>query len=190
MRIIAGTAKGRNLKVPKNGDLRPTSDRAKETIFNVLGQWLEGERVLDLYAGVGSLGLESISRGAEKATFVEQDKFHLEAITDNARAFGYTAQCVTVLRPVERAIRQLGKEGATFTLVFSDPPYALRLGKTVLEALDAAKLVVPRGRVVIEHDRREELPERVGAFARDDERRFGDTQVSFYTRRTHPEGEA
>lgn len=185
MRIIAGSAKGRALKAPKNADVRPTADRVKETIFNVLGQWLEGETVLDLYAGIGGLGLEALSRGAASATFVEQNRGTMQVLADNVRTLGFAPVATTLLKPADRAIRQLGGAGGSFSLVFSDPPYAAKAGVPVLEALDETGLVAPRGRVVIEHDRREELPERVGSLERVDERRFGDTLVSFYVRRTH-----
>lgn len=182
MRIIAGTAKGRTLRVPRHAELRPTADRVKETIFNVLGQWLDGETVLDLYAGVGGLGLEALSRGAKQATFVERSRETIAALAENARLLGFAAQSTTLLKPVERALEQLAKQDATFTLVFSDAPYAEHAGTTVLEKLDAGALVVPGGRVVIEHDKREVVPERVGRLGRVDERRFGDTNVTFYER--------
>ena len=181
MRIIAGTAKGRTLKAPKGLDTRPTSDRAKETIFNVLGQWCEGDDVLDLYAGLGGLGLEALSRGASHATFVESSRHAMPVLADNVRTLGFADRATTLLRPADRALKQFLGEGRAFSLVFSDPPYALRAGTAVLEAL-AAGVLAPGGRAVIEHDRRESIPEQVGDVVRSDERRFGDTVVSFYER--------
>jgi 16S rRNA (guanine(966)-N(2))-methyltransferase RsmD len=182
LRIIAGTAKGRQLKPPRGMQTRPTADRVKETIFNILGQWLDGETVLDLYAGVGGLGLEALSRGARSATFVERDRHVMTALAENIQALGFGPATTTLLKPVDKVLKDLARRGAAFTLVFSDPPYADKAGSVVLEALDAGGLVAPGGRAVIEHDRREALPERVGALAKVDERRFGDTQVSFYER--------
>lgn len=184
MRIIAGSAKGRSLKSPKNTDVRPTADRVKETIFNVLGQWLTDEKVLDLYAGIGGLGLEALSRGAIEATFVEQNRTTMDALAENIRTVGFAACSTTLLKPVDRALHQLAKSGASFTLVFSDPPYAAEAGASVLEALDAGGLVAPGGRVVLEHARHEVPPERLGLLERVDVRRFGETEVSFYVRRT------
>ncbi len=186
MRIIAGTAKGRTLKVPKNSPVRPTADRVKETVFNVLGQWFEGERVLDLYAGVGGLGLEAMSRGAGHATFVERDRNTLAVLAENIRALGFGPQTTTLLKPVDRAVRQLGSQGATFELVFADPPYADEALSTLLEQLDALALVSEGGRVIVEHDKRESVPEAAGLLIREDERRFGDTTVTFYRRRSRP----
>lgn len=186
MRIIAGTAKGRTLKVPRNTEVRPTADRVKETVFNVLGQWLDGERVLDLYAGVGGLGLEALSRGAGHATFVERDRTTMAALVENLQGMGFSARSTTLLKPVDRAVKQLGGAGATFELVFADPPYALCETPALLAALEEAGLVAEGGRLVVEHDRREALPAIVGRLEREDERRFGDTLVTFYARRAAP----
>jgi 16S rRNA (guanine(966)-N(2))-methyltransferase RsmD len=186
VRIIAGSAKGRQLKGPKAGEVRPTADRVKETIFNVLGQWLDDETVLDLYAGIGGLGLEALSRGAKHVTFVEHDREVMAVLADNARTLGFSPKSTTLLRPVDKALRQLAGAGSVFSLVFSDPPYAGVQGGKVLTALDEGGLVTPGGRVVIEHGKREGLPERVGALERVDERKFGDTLVSIYVRRLHP----
>ena len=180
MRIIAGKARGRSLRAPPHTSVRPTSDRVRETLFNVLGQWLEGERVLDLYAGAGGLGLEAISRGAGHCTFVEQDRVTMAALAENARSVGVSGQCTTLLRSVDRALKQLAASGAVFELIFADPPYALHQLAGLLEQLDRDGLVAPGGRVVVEHEKRELLPEAVGRLRRCDERRFGDTVLSIY----------
>jgi 16S rRNA (guanine(966)-N(2))-methyltransferase RsmD len=183
MRIIAGSAKGRVLKSPRRGEVRPTADRVKETIFNVLGQWLDGEKVLDLYAGIGGLGLEALSRGAAHVTFVERDPDVMATLVENIRSLGFEAATTTLLKPADRAISSLGGKAATFTLVFADPPYAAQAGEEILRALDASGVMPREARLVFEHDRREVLPERVGTLERIDERRFGDTLVSFYIAR-------
>jgi 16S rRNA (guanine966-N2)-methyltransferase len=184
VRIIAGTAKGRVLKVPRNTEVRPTADRVKETIFNVLGQWLDGEAVLDLYAGVGGLALEALSRGAERVTCVERDKIVLATLAENIRALGFAAQASTLLKSSERAIAWLGARAATFSLVFSDPPYASEVGAMTLQSLDKSGVLKDGARIVIEHSRHEALPEQVGSLERVDERRFGETTVSFYALRS------
>lgn len=167
--------------------MRPTADRVRETIFNILGQWLSGEAVLDLYAGAGGLGLEALSRGAGRAVFVEHDRRVMPVLAENVRALGFAASAETLLSPADRALERLGASKERFALVFSDPPYALHAGAATLEALDRLGLVDPGGRVVVEHDRREELPEQVGELVRDDVRRFGDTLVSFYRRGGEPD---
>jgi 16S rRNA (guanine966-N2)-methyltransferase len=169
MRIIAGTAKGRPLQGPGNAEgVRPTSDRVRETIFNVLGQWLDGCRVLDLYAGTGALGLEALSRGAAHAVLVDLD---LTWAKKNAAALAMTPELLQL--PALRAIEQLGKRGEKFDVVFSDPPYALKAAAEILAAVKP--LVAENGRVVLEHGKRETAPE---GFV--DQRKFGDTVVTIY----------
>lgn len=181
MRIGAGTARGRTLRGPRDAErIRPTADRVRQTIFNVLGQWFEGQRALDLYAGTGAFGLEAISRGALHATLVDRDREALELCRANAEALGFTAQVEVLAAPVERAVAELGARGARFELVFADPPYAATAVETVLTQLGAQRLLAKEGTVVVEHDRREEAPAALAGFTRVDERRFGDTVASFY----------
>lgn len=180
MRIIAGSAKGRALVAPAGQDTRPTGDRVKETLFNVLGQWLEGERVLDLYAGAGSLGLEALSRGGEAATFVEHSRQVMAVLEQNARKLGFFPQSRLLTTSVDKALRQLSGAGERFTLVFADPPYAKEACGRVLELLGKSGVVEPGGRVVLEHGRGESLPPSTPHFERIDERRLGDTVLSLY----------
>ena len=184
MRIIAGTAKGRPLLGPKNAEkIRPTSDRVKETLFNVLGQWFEAQAVLDLFAGTGALAFEALSRGASRAVLVEIDREALALCRSNAAALGFSAQTEIFAQPVTRALEQLGKRGSPFDLIFADPPYALEALAGVVEQVGAAGLLAPGGQLVIEHSKREEAPEALGALERTDQRSFGDTRVSFYAGR-------
>jgi 16S rRNA (guanine966-N2)-methyltransferase len=183
MRIVAGSARGRPLAGPKptSVHIRPTADRVRETLFNILGQSLEGLRVLDLYAGTGALGLEAVSRGASRAVLVDQDREALGLCRTNTQALGFTAQVEILALPVARAAEQLGKRGAPFDLVFADPPYAARAVEGVLELVAAQGLLAPGGQVLVEHDKREAAPETHAGFGRVDQRRFGDTLVSFFT---------
>src|SRR5581483_157738 len=113
MRIIAGSAKGRVLQAPGTAKgVRPTADRVRETIFNVLGQWMDGLSVLDLFAGTGALGLEALSRGAKSAVFVDLDTSIAER---NARALGFEATFIRL--PAVRALDRLAKRGERFDLV-------------------------------------------------------------------------
>nr|QKW93932.1 ribosomal RNA small subunit methyltransferase D [Vitiosangium cumulatum] len=182
MRIVAGSARGRALAGPKatSKHIRPTADRVRETIFNVLGQWLEGQKVLDLYAGTGALGLESISRGASRAVLVDSDREALSLCRTNTDALGFGARVEVLAQPVERALETLGRRGDRFELIFADPPYAARVVETVLEGLVRHGVLAPGGTVVIEHDKREAAPESHEGFERVDQRRFGDTLVSLF----------
>jgi 16S rRNA (guanine(966)-N(2))-methyltransferase RsmD len=183
MRIVAGSAKGRVLAAPKSDDvIRPTADRVRETIFNVLGQRCDGLTVLDLFAGTGALGLEAVSRGASKAVLVDRDKEALALCRLNTDTLKFTDRVEILPATAIAGIAALGKKGRVFELVFSDPPYALTAGVAVLEALAEAKVVSEGGVAVIEHGREETLPERVGDFVRIDERDFGTAIVTIFRR--------
>lgn len=178
MRIIGGEARGRRLKAPRGAGTRPTADRVRETIFNVLGQRFDGERVLDLFAGSGALALEALSRGAGRAVLVEKDRAAAAICAENAAALGYEGRVEVLRSDVAAAVARLA---GPFDLVFLDPPYA-EGPAAALQLLEEHGLVAPGGIAVAEHDRRREPPEAVGALRRIDLRRFGDTAVSFYER--------
>jgi len=175
MRIVAGSARGRPLKGPRSDKVRPTADRVRESIFNILGQWLDGQRVLDLYAGTGALGLEALSRGAAEAVLVDVDP---SLAQENARSLGFEPQVTLMRMPADRALDQLQREGRRFDLVFSDPPYAAEV--TARTLAKAEPLLLPGGACVMEHDKREDVPEAVGRLSRVDVRAFGDTRVAFF----------
>jgi 16S rRNA (guanine(966)-N(2))-methyltransferase RsmD len=151
--------------------VRPTADRVRETVFNVLGQWMDGCRVLDLFAGTGALGLEALSRGATSLTCVDVD---LSWAKKNAAALGFSPSFLEV--PALSAVEVLGRQGEKFDLVFSDPPYAMESAAAVLEAVQP--LLADGAYVVLEHGKREPVPEH----GRVDQRRFGDTVVSIFAR--------
>ncbi|MEW6431008.1 MAG: 16S rRNA (guanine(966)-N(2))-methyltransferase RsmD [Myxococcota bacterium] len=181
MRIVAGTARGRVLAAPHNDAvIRPTADRVRETIFNVLGQWCDGLTVLDLFAGTGALAFEALSRGATRAVLVDSGREAHHLIRKNAEVLDFTQQIELIREPVARALEVLGRRQQRFELVFSDPPYKLEAGRVVLEGLDANDLVADGGAVVLEHAKQEVLPGTVGRFTRVDERPFGGTTVSIF----------
>jgi 16S rRNA (guanine966-N2)-methyltransferase len=182
MRIVGGSRGGRKLLPPRSAATRPTSDRVRESLFNMLGQTLPGGDVLDLYAGTGALGLEALSRGAERAVLVDSAAEASELCRKNSEALGFGAEVRILRLSAERALPRLEGEGRRFTLAFADPPYAARAGAWVVGAV--GPLLLEGGTLVVEHDRRESLPEAQGTLYRVDERRFGDTVLSFY--RTAP----
>ncbi len=177
-RIIAGTARGRRLAVPPGVSTRPTSDKVRGAVFNLLGQFFDGGAVLDLYAGSGALALEALSRGCERAVCVERDRRALEALARNAEACGFAGRIELVCAELPAGLSRLARD--RFALAFVDPPYAEGPG-AVLEGLDAAMRV--EGRVVAEHDARRPPPDRIGALALVDRRKYGDTGISIYCRR-------
>lgn len=172
-------------ETPQSDDVtRPTADRVRETLFNVLGQRCDDLEVLDLFAGTGALGLEAVSRGATKAVLVDRGREAQQLCRNNVQGLGFADRVEVLALDVFSAIATLAKQGRTFQLVFSDPPYELTAGVKVLEALLASKLVTEGGIAVIETGRDEKLPERVGDFDRIDERTYGATVVSIF-RLTH-----
>jgi 16S rRNA (guanine(966)-N(2))-methyltransferase RsmD len=187
MRIVGGTARGRALAAPRSDDvIRPTADRVRETLFNVLGQRCDGLTVLDLFAGTGALGLEAVSRGAARAVLVDRGREALQLCRANTGALGFDDRVELVAAGYEEALARLGRAGRRFDLVFSDPPYKLEAATRVLELLGQHQLVTDGGVAVLESSRAEAVPERVGAFALIDERAFGGTVVRIF-RLTSPD---
>jgi pantetheine-phosphate adenylyltransferase/16S rRNA (guanine(966)-N(2))-methyltransferase RsmD len=148
LRIIAGTARGTRLApVPKN--VRPTSDRVRESIFNALGQFFTGD-VLDLYAGTGTLGIEALSRGADRAVFVEKDQRALAAIRENLRRTRVEDRAEVVAGDVGRTLDRMLTDGRQFSLIFADPPYRIAATEVRCVLSRLAALLTPGGRAVIE----------------------------------------
>ncbi|MBK9262262.1 MAG: 16S rRNA (guanine(966)-N(2))-methyltransferase RsmD [Polyangiaceae bacterium] len=178
MRVIAGALRGRSLVAPKGHGTRPTSDRVREALFNVLGD-VSGAVVLDLYAGTGALGIEALSRGAARAVFVENARPALAPLRRNLETLGLNASSTVVASPVLRAVRGLSSQGP-FDLVLVDPPYAdLAEAAIALELAAAGGLCADDARVVLEHASRDPAPA-VKAFVWQATRRYGDTSLSFY----------
>jgi 16S rRNA (guanine(966)-N(2))-methyltransferase RsmD len=193
MRIIGGRAGGRSLKAPRGDKTRPTSDKVREALFNILAS--RGDmpaRVLDLYAGSGALGLEALSRGAESALFVEVDRDSCDLIRDNAERLeivqmhNKNVQALQVVcMPV---VRWLAKEAQpAFDLIFLDPPYDSHRTGELEKALDLVarkQLLAAGGLVIAEHDWRHAPDDAYGALALFDRRRYGQTAISFYAAQT------
>jgi 16S rRNA (guanine966-N2)-methyltransferase len=170
MRVVAGSARGRTLVAPPGARTRPTTDRVREAIFNALGSrgGVEGEVVVDLFAGSGALGVEALSRGAAHATFVDTDRAARHAIRRNVETCGFGDRAAIVGAPVERWLAGL-PAGTRFGVAFCDPPYAYESWPAVLAA-------VPAGLVVAESDRPVPLPE---GWSLTREARYGGTWVGF-----------
>lgn len=176
-RIIAGTARGRHLVVPKGPGTRPTSDKVRGAVMNLLGQFFEGGAVLDLYAGTGALALEALSRGCARAVCVERDRWALDALRRNAEACGFATQVELVRAELPGGLARLPR--GAFALAFVDPPYADG-PEAVLEGL--GELLLPGARAVAEHDSRRPPPGRVGALLLEYRREYGGTGISIYRR--------
>lgn len=174
MRIVGGDARGRHLRAVPGKSTRPTSDRVRQSLFDLLGQRMDGLHVLDLYAGTGAMALEAISRGAASAVLVESDARACGVIVGNLSDLRYEARCKLVRDELPSALSRLR---GRFDLVFSDPPYALRATQAVLDGLSTNDLLAAGARVVLEMDRREETPLPPAGLRIADDRRYGDTRV-------------
>lgn len=188
MRIISGTSKGRKLVTPRDHSLRPTSDRVKESIFNILQDKLEGKIVLDLFAGTGNLGIEALSRGAEKTIFVEKGRQALRLIQRNLTLFGLKERSEIFSKDANRAIAILKQKGESFDLILMDPPYEKGLIQKTLTTLNSNQIFHKDSIVVIEHNRREPLPRTLDGWNLIRQRRIGETVISFLTPQGEPHG--
>ena len=182
MRIIAGTLKGRRLDAPTWDGLRPTSDKLRETLFNVLAPRIDGARVLDGYAGTGAVGIEAISRGAGQVTFVEQDRRACALIAANLAkcliSNGYAIIQSSVIQAIDRLhVRQREGEPA-FDVILLDPPYASDIHDALQQV---GEIVKPDGLVVLEHARRSKPPLAAGRLIQVRELTSGDSALTLYT---------
>jgi 16S rRNA (guanine966-N2)-methyltransferase len=186
VRVIAGRLGGRTLVAPAGGATRPTADRVREALFSVLAN-VEGDQVLDLYAGTGALGIEALSRGAAHATFVENARPALRALRHNIHALELGHVTTVLPIAVERALRTAPWRGEGFDLVFLDPPYALLRRGRFMNALAAvvdrnlASALRSGGRLILEHGSAEDAPQ-VAGMTLEETRVYGDTALSFYLR--------
>ena len=187
MRVIAGSYRSRILKSLKGLALRPTSDRLRETLFNVLGPEVRGSRFLDLFAGTGAIGIEALSRGAAEAVFVENHAPAAALIRRNLESLGIrngaTVLAVDALRGMAMLAAREKTRIAGFNYIFIDPPYAAANEYArVLESLGSRNLLAPGGVVIAEHRRSFELPEEAGVLECCRVLQQGDAALSFYRR--------
>ena len=181
MRITGGQVRGRLLATPKISNIRPTSDRVREAIFNILGQDMSGLTVLDLFSGTGSLGLEALSRGALQAYFIDKSQESLDLVKKNLSLCGYPAQGKFFRKDLSKGVPGLlTLLDKAFDLVFMDPPYRKNLIPFLLNDLSDKELLESNAYVVIESSKSERLPSSPGNLQIIDIRRYGDTKISFY----------
>lgn len=189
MRVIAGRFKGRRLKVPKGYDVRPTSDKVKGALFNILGSRVEGARVMDLFAGTGSVGIEALSRGAAHVLFVEDDPEARKALEANLALCGVEAREATVWKRhgVAGLIRHLkARPHETADLIFADPPYRREETLRLLRPFVGGLGLSAGGSLVVEHERTAYIPPTAPSVALADTRVYGDTVLSIFARGADP----
>lgn len=179
MRIIGGEAGRRRFFLPKGCSIRPTSDRVKEALFNIL-QSVSGQSFLDLFAGSGNVGFEALSRGASRVVLIEKDESLTNAIRQNIMTFGFRERCVVLAMGVERGIQELSAKGERFDILFADPPYEKNLIEKTLQYLEDGKLFMDDTVLVLQHSVRETLPKSLSnRYILTDQRKYGYTGLSF-----------
>lgn len=180
MKIIAGTIKGKPLRMLKGLDIRPTPNKVKEALFHMLQEKISGARFLDLFAGSGSVGIEAISRGAGEVLFVDSDKRSVKLINENLGRCGVQSGCRVFCSDGILFLRSLKKNSKKFDIVFLDPPYGSDLGESSLDEISKAGILKDDGLIVFEHFHKKEVGERYGLFKRSRTKKFGDTCLSFF----------
>lgn len=181
MRVIAGIARGHRLFAPSSKRVRPALDKIKGAIFNILSG-VEGARVLDLFAGSGSIGIEALSRGASFAVFVEEFGPAVGTIVRNLEKCGFSDRADILRMTVAKAVSRLARRGERFDLVFIDPPYLEGLVNPTLKGIARTKLIGADSTIVVEHHPREQILE-TGSLVLTDTRKYGQTLVSFLAAR-------
>lgn len=180
MRIITGSAKGLKLKTPKGNRVRPTGDRVKETVFNILAARVQEAVVADIFAGTGNLGLEALSRGAEQAFFVDNSQASMNLLKDNAVRARLADKAEYLRTDALTAVRRFAQDKLFFQLIFCDPPYNRGHVDTVLQEIDKAGIMDSDGVIVIEHSKHEQIT--AAALQKIEITRsehFGETTISF-----------
>ncbi len=183
MRIIAGKYRGRKLKSPPSLQTRPTSDRLRETLFNILAPKIAGARFLDLCAGSGAVGIEALSRGAAQITFVDRSRKMCGLNEANLEAIEVTEGEFEIVcgEASEFLRRRVKKEAAAFDIIFYDPPYATDYeGVLGYVGTHAAQLLADEGLMIVEHHKKKELPDEFGGLKRNRTLKQGDSCLSFY----------
>ena len=179
IRIIGGDLKGRKLATVRGLKTRPTADRVRESIFNILGNCIRGAQVLDLYAGTGAMGIEALSRGAESALFADDHKAAMAALEKNIKICCLENRSNTIKWNVFNNLNIIRSYSPAFNLVFLDPPYNKNMIQPTLSNLGTGRCLENGSRLVLEHSQLEPIPETLPEYKISDQRRYGKTLVSF-----------
>jgi len=177
---VGGKCRGRRIVCPKGAFIRPATDRVRTVIFDILAGEIEGARVLDLFAGCGSLGLEALSRGAREVVFVEIDRRCCSSIEENIEELGFKEQGCVLRDDVRRAIRRMERSDERFNIIFADPPYKAKWAFGLVNVL--GDFLKEGGILVFEHPKDVEMIEETDKVALMRRKDFGSTRVSFYRR--------
>ena len=176
MRVISGSMRGKRLREPANYDIRPTTDKVKESIFNIIQFDIEGRRVLDLFAGTGQLGIECLSRGAAEVTFVDQSREAIAIVRDNLKSCGFDARVVQ-----EDSISFLSR-GGKYDIILLDPPYATNLLDKSLQIINSVDILTEGGIIMCESGREKPMPDMNMPYFKRKEYNYGKVKLTTYSK--------
>ena len=179
MRVISGSMRGKRLREPANYDIRPTTDKVKESIFNIIQFDIEGRRVLDLFAGTGQLGIECLSRGAAEVTFVDQSRESIALVKQNIKGCGFEA------RVVQSDSIAFLERGEKFDLILIDPPYATNFIDKALQIINSVDILTESGIIMCESGREKPMPEMNMPYFKCKEYNYGKVKLTSYSRETN-----
>ena len=180
MRVISGKSRGLKLNAPKNNDVRPTTDRVKESLFNMINPYIIDSNILDLFAGTGSLGIESLSRGANKCIFVDNSKESINIVKSNIKKARVEDESIVLNLDFKSAINSLCLKKEKFDVIFMDPPYYKNMFMDALCSIDNNKLLKEDGIIVVEHDTKDKFPDNIGRLYKNRDKKYGNTTLTFY----------
>lgn len=180
MRVIAGEARGHKLDTLKGNATRPTMDKVKGAVFNMIADSVCDSRVLDLFAGSGALGIEALSRGARSAVFVDKSRESVGIIKKNLAHTKLEGRSTVMNCDAHEAVLKLEREKLKFDIIFMDPPYNKKIAQKALIFLESNVILEDDAMIIVEHSRDDELPEEVGRFRKIKFRQYGITIISFY----------
>jgi 16S rRNA (guanine966-N2)-methyltransferase len=180
VRVIAGQAKGHPLKAVPGNQTRPTTDKVKESLFSIIGPYFDGERVLDLFAGTGGLGIEALSRGAGSAVFIDASPQSIEIVKHNLASTKLTDHAEVYRNDARRAIKLLQRTGKPFELIFLDPPYEMKDCDELLLDMASKGLIAADAVAVVEHHPSVVYPEDIGGYRRTRYATYGEIALSVY----------
>ena len=180
MRIIGGEFRGRRIKQPDRATVRPTKDRIREAVFNVIAEKVPGADILDVFAGSGAYGLEALSRGAKRATFIDRDELCASVISENIQALSVQERAKVIAADTAETLKFLGKNKERFDLVFADPPYNMNMARKALIMINQYDILNPSGFLILEHHSAETVPESEGDVSICRQKSYGDISISFF----------
>jgi RNA methyltransferase, rsmD family len=179
VRVISGSARGLKLNTPGDDRVRPTTDRVKESMFNIVQDWVYDSQVLDLFAGSGALGIEALSRGASQAVFCDNSLDSIKIIKSNIEKARVADRSQIVIGDFKRCLRDMEAKNQSFDMIFVDPPYYEGLFEEVLDTIRSCKILKKDGIVIVEHDAKKPIGQVEGLEVYK-EKKYGITMLTFY----------